>query len=108
VRRGKYNNRKTVINGIKFDSKKEAEHYLMLQLLLRAGVIKDLRLQVPFVLKVNGLKVCTYLADFVYREKDNSRKWVEVVCDVKGVRTPIYNLKKKLMRAIHGVEILEV
>jgi hypothetical protein len=107
-RHGKYNNVKTEIDGITFDSKKEAAHYLQLQLLLRAGVIRDLRLQVPFVLAVNGVKVCTYRADFVYREKDKSRRWVEVVCDVKGVRTPTYNLKKKLMKAIRGISILEV
>ena len=71
--------------------------------MLAAGIISDLRLQVPYVITVNGLKICKYVADFVYIDKG-----YEVVEDVKGMKTPTYNLKKKLMKAVHGIEIQEV
>lgn len=101
--RAKYRNKKTVVDGIKFDSQREATRYSVLKIMQAAGVISDLRLQVPYVINVNGLKICKYVADFVYI--DNGR---EVVEDVKGMKTPTYNLKKKLMKAVHGIEIQEV
>lgn len=103
IRRAKYGNKKTIIDGIKFDSKREAQRYGALQLMLKAGLISNLRLQVPYQITVNGMKVCKYVADFVYEDKG-----VEIVEDVKGMKTPIYNLKKKLMKAVFGVVISEV
>ena len=102
--RSKYGNKKTVVDGITFDSKKEAARYQELKLMEKAGVIIDLQLQPPFPIAINGEKICTYKADFAYKVKAGG----EVVEDVKGVRTPIYNLKKKLVKACHGVEITEV
>lgn len=101
--RAKYLNKKTVVDGIKFDSQREATRYSVLKIMQVAGIISDLRLQVPYTITINGLKVCKYVADFVYI--DNGR---EVVEDVKGMKTPTYNLKKKLMKAVHGIEIQEV
>lgn len=101
--RAKYRNKKTVVDGIKFDSQREATRYSVLKIMQAAGVISDLRLQVPYTITINGLKICKYVADFVYI--DNGR---EVVEDVKGMKTPTYNLKKKLMKAVHGIEIQEV
>lgn len=103
IRRAKYGNKKTIIDGIKFDSKREAQRYGALQLMLKAGLISNLRLQVPYQITVNGMKVCKYVADFVYEDKG-----IEIVEDVKGMKTPIYNLKKKLMKAVFGVVISEV
>ncbi len=103
IRRAKYGNKKTIIDGIKFDSKREAQRYGTLQLMLKAGLISNLRLQVPYQITVNGMKVCKYVADFVYEDKG-----VEIVEDVKGMKTPIYNLKKKLMKAVFGVVVSEV
>ncbi len=103
IRRAKYGNKKTIVDGIKFDSKREAERYGALQLMLKAGLISNLRLQVPYQITVNGMKVCKYVADFVYEHKG-----VEIVEDVKGMKTPIYNLKKKLMKAVFGVVVSEV
>lgn len=71
--------------------------------MLKAGLISNLRLQVPYQITVNGMKVCKYVADFVYEDKG-----VEIVEDVKGMKTPIYNLKKKLMKAVFGVVVSEV
>jgi len=101
-RRSKYGAKKTVVDGIKFDSMAEAARYGVLKVLQSAGLIKDLRLQVPYVITVNGKKICRYVADFVYIENGK-----EVVEDVKGMKTPVYNLKKKLMEAVFSVVILE-
>ena len=102
----KYRNLPTEADGIKFDSKKEAGRYLQLKLCVAAGQVRALRLQVPYKLAVNGKHVCTYRADFVYEGKFGAR-WIEVVEDVKGVRTREYLIKKKLMAAIYGIEIRE-
>jgi hypothetical protein len=102
IRRSKYGAKKTVVDGIKFDSMAEAARYGALKIIQSAGLISDLRLQVPYVITVNGKKICRYVADFVYIENGK-----EVVEDVKGIKTPVYNLKKKLMEAMFGVVILE-
>jgi hypothetical protein len=92
-----------MVDGIMFDSKAEASRYSLLRILLDQGKISDLELQVPFVIEVNGLKICKYIADFVYTI--NGQRVVE---DVKGVRTPEYKLKRKLMSAVFGIEIQEI
>jgi hypothetical protein len=99
----KYRNIKTEVDGIVFDSKAEARRYMELRLLEKSNEISDLRLQYPFECKINEKKICTYRADFDYFEGD---QWV--VEDVKGFRTQVYKLKKKLVEALHGIEIREV
>ncbi len=99
----KYGNRKTVVDGITFDSAKEARRWGELQLMVRAGYISDLERQVRFPLDVNGKPVCHYVADFTYH-----RAGQKVVEDAKGFRTPEYRLKAKLMRAVHDIQIEEV
>ena len=69
----------------------------------KAGEIRDLQLQPKFDLIVNGVKVGKYVADFKY--VDGEPKYV--VEDCKGMKTPVYRLKKKLMAAIHNIDILE-
>lgn len=107
--KGKYGAKRVVVDGIAFQSKREASRYRQLLLLVRAGEIDDLRLQVPFAITVVNLEtgeirvVSKYLADFVYR-----RQGVQVIEDVKGMKTETYKLKKKLVEAIHGVRITEV
>jgi hypothetical protein len=101
----KYGNVKTVTSdGIKHDSKKEADRWCELLLLQRAGVIKDLKRQVKFELlpKQDGERAVYYIADFVYME--NGKKVVE---DVKGCRTEVYKLKKKMMLYVYGIRIKE-
>jgi len=108
MRRVKYNNVKTVIDGIKFDSKKEAKRYTELQLLAHQNLISDLRLQVPFVLApsvvIGGRKkpAIRYIADFVYYDKGK-----QVIEDVKGVLTDVFRIKRHLMM-VQGNEIREV
>lgn len=105
VKRNKFNASKTEIDGIVFDSKKEAARYKELQLLLKAGVIGLLELQVPYELNEGGSHSLKYVADFVYIRTDTGEKVVE---DTKGFRTAIYKKKRKLMKKIHGIEIREL
>ncbi len=99
----KYRAVPTVVDGIRFASKKEAEHWQRLVLLEKAGAIQNLQRQVRFRLDVNGVHVAVYIADFTY--VDGGRL---VVADAKGVAVPVYKLKKKLMLAIHGIRIQEM
>ena len=106
----KYYNIKTVIDGIKFDSKKEAKRYQELKLLERTGEIKNLKLQVKFSIDIYGKHICNYIADFTYDviTKDRKTHIATIVEDCKGMKTPVYNLKKKLMLAVNGIAINEV
>ena len=105
----KYGNRKVSVNGIKFDSVREAQRYSDLLLLQRAGEISDLRLQVPFELvpkqkdsRGRVIREIRYIADFFYMEKGKC-----IVEDAKGFKTKEYELKKKLMKYFHNIEIKE-
>lgn len=95
----KYHSKKVTVDGITFDSKKESNRYLELKLLERSGKIKDLDLQHRFTLqepfKKNGktIRAITYVADFLYFDIDRCKSIVE---DVKGFKTDIYQLKKKM------------
>lgn len=109
----KYNSKKTVVDGQKFDSKKEARRYQELLLLEKAGEIKNLSRQVKFVLipsqrDENGKVVereCSYKADFTYEEEGGIKTVVE---DVKGYRTKEYIIKRKLLLYQYGIRIREV
>lgn len=131
MRYQKYRNRKTVVDGITFDSKKEAKRYQELRILEKAGEITDLRRQVKFVLipeqrEFNGRELYTkgpkkgrfkpgklierkveYIADFVYIEDGQT-----VVEDVKGYRDggsyKVFVLKRKLMLRVYGIQVKEI
>lgn len=106
----KYGNKKTVVDGITFDSKKEANRWCELKLMERAGLITELYRQFPFKIlpgqRRNGKVVerpVWYYADFVYRENGEL-----VVEDAKGFRTDVYKLKKKMMLYFFNIRIKEV
>ena len=122
--RNKFGNKRVTVDGIRFDSKKEAKFYLFLREAEKKGEISDLRLQVPYELipaiyedQVIHLKTkdkvvtkCVqkavyYVADFVYTETATG---IQAVVDTKGYRTEVYKLKKKMMRAFKGINIIEV
>lgn len=103
--KSKYRNTKTEVNGIKFDSAKEAAHYKKLLLLQKAGKIGLLELQVPYELNAGGTYSLKYIADFVYTDSQTGRKHV---VDVKGYRTAEYKKKRKLMLKVHEITIEEV
>lgn len=98
----KYGAVKATVDNIKFDSKKEADRYLELKLLQRCKKISELKLQTRFDFIIDGLLVCYYKADFEYIE--NGKRVIE---DSKGVRTAVYIIKKKLMKAVHNIDIFE-
>lgn len=102
MRGHKYRAQRTEVDGITFPSKKQAARYCALKLLEGAGEISDLTLEPEFAIEVNGHKVCKYRADFSYKQGGE-----QVVEDVKGFKTPAYRLKAKLLRATHGITILE-
>lgn len=107
-RRSKYGNIKTVVDGITFHSKKEAARYVVLKEEEKNETIHDLQLQVSYRITVLGMLICRYIADFVYiRNTDSSTTIVEDVKSPQTAKNPTYRLKKKLMRAVHGIEILE-
>jgi hypothetical protein len=114
LRRSKYAAVPTTIDGVRFSSKKEAARYLELKMLQKAGEIKGLELQPKFPLYVGKVgerieradkPVCSYIADFRYREGPTGILRIE---DVKGMKTPVYRLKKKMVEAQYGIEIREV
>lgn len=118
----KYHSRKMTIDGITFDSYREGRRYSELKMLLKAGEITDLRRQVKYVLipaqrepdttgPRGGVRKgmllereCAYIADFVYLTKEGE----QIVEDTKGVRTPEYVIKRKLMLYVHGIRIKEI
>lgn len=100
----KYRAKPTFVEGIRFDSKREAARYGELRSLVNAKVIEDLKLQPRFPLIVNSALVCTYVADFQYTERGKV-----VIEDVKGFVTPEYKIKRKLLLALHpGIDHREI
>ena len=115
----KYHNIPTVVDGIRFSSKKEARRYQELKLLEKAGVISNLELQPRFEFEINdkllkyssGRKV-TYFADFRYTELitlhsdfGGAYSHQDIIEDVKGIQTPVFKLKAALMLAVHGIKV---
>jgi hypothetical protein len=98
----KYKAKRTQVDGIWFASQKEAKRYSELKLMQQAGAIKNLQLQVPYDIVINGVKITRYVADFVYEEKDQ-----QIVEDSKGYKTAEYKMKRLLMWAVLGIEIIE-
>lgn len=105
----KYHNKPCEVYGEKFDSRREARRYGELLFLLKAGQIKDLERQVKFELipRQDGERVCYYVADFVYYEKELDGSWTYVVEDCKGAKTDVYKIKRKLMLWVHKIRIRE-
>lgn len=131
MKQPKYKNKKVIVDGITFDSKREGRRYTELKLLQKAGEIKGLELQKPFVLipaqyeyyerygkKGQRLKdgkrciekSCVYIADFTYIDKNGET----VVEDVKGYKDPSsagfakFVIKRKLMLYVYGIRIKEI
>ena len=103
--RSKFGNRIVQVDGLTFHSAKEARRWTDLNLLARAGEITELQRQVRFPMVVNGQDVCAYVADFTYLDAG-----VLVVEDVKSPPTRAeasYRLKRKLLKACHGLDVRE-
>lgn len=107
----KYRSKRTEVDGIKFHSKKEADRYVQLKLLEKAGRISNLRLQERIPIRIWPLRIAQdaepvlvahYVADFVY-----ARDGRTVTEDVKGFKTETYKLKKKIVEALYGITVHE-
>jgi hypothetical protein len=110
AKQNKYHNEKIVYNGIKFDSKREKNFYIKLKLLESYNMITELKRQVKYEIQpsyeINGKKVraITYIADFTYKDKKGKKH----IVDVKGMKTEVYKLKKKIFEYRYNLEIEEV
>lgn len=106
----KFRAKKTSLNGIVFDSKAEARRYEYLWLLEKTGHIKDLKLQVPYILApsvkfagaLRAKPALKYLADFTYTFVHTG---LFVVEDCKGVLTEGFQIKRHLMLSVHGIDV---
>ena len=114
----KYHNQKMIIDGIQFDSKREAQRYQQLKLMERAGVICDLKRQVKYELipaqYIDGKcveRAVTYTSDFEYyltKKQVYGDIGQHIIEDVKGMRTKEYIIKRKLMLYKYGIRITEI
>ena len=116
AKRQKYGNKKIEINGVKFDSVKESKRYQGLQVMEVMGEIYDLELQPKFEL-IKSVKFAgtdrakpaiRYFADFAYTDTLTGKRIVEDVKSKITRESPVYRMKKHMMLAIHGIEILEI
>ncbi len=107
-KKSKHRNVKTKLDDVTYDSAKEANRAAELKIIALAGQIADLKPQVPFKLVVNKQLVCTYIADFVYRDVASGNTIVEDVKSPHTRKLAVYRIKKKLMKACLGIEIVEV
>lgn len=103
ARRSKYGNVPTAFRGRVYASKREAGVASELHLLTAAGRVLSWRRQVPFEFRHNGVRIGSYRADFVVRFADGRTE----VWDAKGYADRRWPLVKRLMRAFHGVEVVE-
>lgn len=103
----KYRSVKTQVDGISFDSKKEAKRYSELRLLERAGEISNLELQPRYEIVVNGIYIGRYRADFRFINSRDGKTTIEDVKS-KATKTEAYKLRKKIVEAIYGISVNEV
>lgn len=109
----KYNSKKVVVNGITFDSRREAARYTELMLLSKAGKITGLALQVPFVLvpsvKFQGARAAKpairYFADFVYSDVEQGKIIVEDVKSPATAKLAAFQIKRHLMLSVLGIDV---
>lgn len=106
-KRNKFGAQAVDIDGKKFDSTKEGKRYTDLRRLLKAGIIGHLAHHVEFELNVGGTHSLIYEADFTYIISKTGEKVVEDVKSPPTRATAVYKKKKKLMKRLHGIEILE-
>jgi hypothetical protein len=100
MRRSKYGNKRTTVDGITFDSKAEAMRWLQLKALEKRGVIRALERQTPIDVTYEGVKLFRYRADFAYFEGQE-----RIYEDVKGVMTPVFRLKARVIKAMLKINI---
>ncbi len=112
---GKYGNKKTIIRGLEFASKREAARYVELLSMWRSGDISEPICQpvfelIPAKTAPSGRKerMVTYVADFAYYRASDGRRVVEDVKSPVTAKLPAYIIKRKLMLRVHGIEVVEI
>jgi hypothetical protein len=108
AKRSKYRNQRCEVDGVTFDSRKEAARWVELKAMESARVIAALRRQVRIPIVVRGVRVCVYVCDFRYVAHNPTRLVIEDVKSDFTRRLPVYRLKKKLLKAAHGIDITEI
>ena len=93
----KYGAVKTLYKGVTYDSKKEADEAKWIDSEIRYGRIASVERQIRIRCEINDTKICDYIIDFIITYPDGVKEYI----DVKGMRTPVFNLKKKLVEALH-------
>lgn len=101
--KSKFKNKRTFYNGRWYDSKKESKRAFELDSLKKAGVVKEWTPQVRYKFQHNSVVIGTYVLDFLVEYSDGTIEYE----DVKGYKTDVYKLKKKLMKAFYGIDIKE-
>lgn len=106
----KFNAKKTVLFGQTFDSRKEADRYLVLRSMEQSGIIKDLRRQVTYELipKQPGERAASYTADFVYLDGAGKTVVEDVKGYKKGAAYALFVIKRKLMLKEYGIKVKEI
>lgn len=102
----KYNNRYCIVDGKTFQSQKEAKYYGQCKIMVKAGIITGFEMQKKYSLCVNGHRITSYRADFVLHYPDGRQEVIDVKSDVTR-QIPLYQIKKALMLAVHGITIIE-
>ena len=114
ILRSKFFSKKVIVDGIKFDSKKEGEYYLKLKEDEKKGLIRDLELQKEYILQDKfkiGNKTrrkITYRADFSYISTEDGKLHVIDVKSPYTAKNEVYRLKKKLFENKYGMELEEI
>ncbi len=98
----KYRNQPTEIDGIRFHSKAEARRYSTLKMLERTGKLTNIRCQPKFAIRINTVHVCNVVLDFAYIDEQGN----EVYEDVKGKDNALSKLKRKLVQAAYGIQVI--
>jgi hypothetical protein len=105
----KYRNSKTKIDGINFDSQKEADYYSKLKLLERAKEIVKFERQVKMPIEINGIHIAYYILDFKVYYPNGNIKHIDIKAKDKKtnkwITTDVFKLKKKLIEAIYKIKI---
>ena len=101
MRFSKYKAVKTIVDGFTFASKREAHYYRIYSAMENAGIIKNFKMQTSLPFTLNGKKMFTYKPDFEYDDSDGQHHYI----DVKGIETPVFRLKKKLIEEQYKIEI---
>jgi hypothetical protein len=105
--RSKYSNQKVTVDGISFDSKKEAARYNELRAMLQAGLIHSLKVHPVFPIVHNETRICDVELDFAYTNNDKRFPLIRVYEDVKsaGTNTAMSRLKRRLVESFHGIKV---